>query len=77
MSEILEKGSPPPPTCFEPREKLCSVEITVKCTGPKSKLYQGESAKGSFAGPGMMNLTVMVAGPIKVQHNHLIHWCWE
>lgn len=52
-------------TCLEPREKSCSVEMTVKCTGPKSKLYQGESAKGSFAGPGMMNLTYTVAVPVE------------
>lgn len=43
-------------TCAEPREKSCSVDMTVKCTGPKSKLYQGESANGSLAAPGMGNL---------------------
>ena len=43
-------------TCTEPLEKSCSVDMTVKWTGPKSKLYQGESASGFSAAPGIKNL---------------------
>ena len=44
-------------TCLEPAVKSCSVDMTVKCTGPKSKPYHGVSAIASPASPGMRNLT--------------------
>ena len=59
-------------TCSEPREKSCSVDMTVKWTGPKSNPYQGESANGSLAGPGMMNLAQMVA-VLTSQRKHVKH----
>lgn len=47
-------------TCFEPGVKSCSVEMTVKCTGPKSNPYHGESAMAAPASPGMRNLASCV-----------------